>query len=309
MLSRSLLLLLVAILIIDMAYAFSMMVIPPHSTSRHHHPRLSSLRSSSSCQQKNHNDANAAAAAAIVTARSKIGYIHRPPTPSSFVLYMSTSSVSSSPLKVIISGAPASGKGTQCEAIIEKYGLVHLSTGDILRKAVSDQTPVGLLAKQYMDSGRLVPDDVIISIVQERLQEDDCQNSGWLLDGFPRTKEQAKALADNGITADIFVFLQVPDEILIERVVGRRLDPVTNKIYHLTFSPPPTDVMDRLIHRSDDTAEKAMVRLQQFHTNVNAIKDSYQHISTIIDGSQSPITVSQQIMNAIESTLQAKQTS
>ena len=142
------------------------------------------------------------------------------------------------PIKIIIAGAPASGKGTQCELIREKFGVVHLSTGDMLREASAAGTEVGKLAQEYMSQGKLVPDEVIIGAVKERLAQPDCQQKGWLLDGFPRTGAQAQALVDAGIHADTFIFLDVPDEDLIERVVGRRADPVTGKIYHMKFSPP-----------------------------------------------------------------------
>jgi adenylate kinase len=140
--------------------------------------------------------------------------------------------------------------------------------------------------------------------VKDRLMEDDCQTNGWLLDGFPRTQQQALALENAGVNADLFLFLNVPDDILVERVIGRRTDPVTGKIYHLTFSPPPIDdieLLQRLQHRSDDTAEKVIVRLQQFHDNVNAVKDSYTSISVTINGNQSPDIVSSEIMKAIDS--------
>jgi len=192
-------------------------------------------------------------------------------------------------LKIIIAGAPASGKGTQCEIIKDKYGVVHLSTGDMLRAAVADQTEVGKLAKEYMDSGKLVPDEVIIGVVKDRLESDDCKKSGWLLDGFPRTQAQAAALADAGVSADCFIFLNVPDDVLVERVVGRRTDPVTGKIYHMTFSPPDDEeVLARLEQRSDDTEEKVKVRLEQFHANVEAVKGSYGEISVDIDGTKAP---------------------
>lgn len=212
------------------------------------------------------------------------------------------SSNSNAPIKIIIAGAPASGKGTQCEMIKEKYGVVHLSTGDMLRAAVADKTEVGLKAKEFMDSGKLVPDEVIIGIVQDRLAESDCESQGWLLDGFPRTAAQAQALSDAGVCADCFIFLNVPDEVLIERVVGRRTDPVTGKIYHMTFSPPEDDeVAARLEQRSDDTEEKARVRLEQFHTNVDAVKDSYTDISVTIDGNQDKSIVTQAVFDAIDS--------
>lgn len=206
--------------------------------------------------------------------------------------------------KLIIAGAPASGKGTQCELIKEKYGVVHLSTGDMLRAAVSAGTDVGKQAKDFMDAGKLVPDEVIIGVVKDRLDESDCVESGWLLDGFPRTPAQAEALADAGVTADCFIFLNVPDEALIERVVGRRTDPETGKIYHMTFSPPDDEeVLARLEQRSDDTEEKVKVRLEQFHANVDAVKGSYTDIAMEVDGTQKPEEVSATIMKSIDAVL------
>jgi len=203
---------------------------------------------------------------------------------------------------VIIAGAPASGKGTQCEVIKEKFGVVHLSTGDMLRAAVAAGTEVGKLAKDYMDNGKLVPDDVIIGVVKDRLCASDCKDKGWLLDGFPRTQAQANALAEAGVSADCFLFLDVPDDVLVERVVGRRTDPVTGKIYHMKFSPPEDyEVRSRLVQRSDDTEEKVKVRLEQFHANVDAVKDSYMDIMVVIDGNRAPDAVSQDIIDAIES--------
>jgi len=207
------------------------------------------------------------------------------------------------PLSIIIAGAPASGKGTQCEVIKELYDVVHLSTGDILRAAVAARTPVGIVAKGYMDAGKLVPDEVIINIVKDRLQEEDCQTRGWLLDGFPRTKAQAEALKEAGVCADCFIFLNVPDEILVERVVGRRTDPVTGKIYHVKYFPPPEgspEILSRLVQRSDDTEEKVVVRLRQFHDNVAAVKGYYTDISVEIDGTSKPSEVSDAIARAIE---------
>jgi adenylate kinase len=141
------------------------------------------------------------------------------------------------------------------------------------------------------------------------LNENDCQSRGWLLDGFPRTLAQAQALSDVGISADCFVFLTVPDEVLVERVVGRRTDPVTGKIYHMTFSPPEDgEVKARLEQRSDDTEEKVKVRLEQFHANVGAVKDSYSDISVSIDGNQAPDIVSKIIVEAIDAKVRSKVT-
>jgi adenylate kinase len=129
--------------------------------------------------------------------------------------------------RLIISGAPASGKGTQCEKIIEEFKVPHLSTGDMLRAAVKAGSPLGKEAKAYMDAGKLVPDSLVINLVKEKLATPECVNGGWLLDGFPRTGEQAKALQQANINPDKVVLLDVPDIALIERVTGRRTDPET----------------------------------------------------------------------------------
>ena len=137
--------------------------------------------------------------------------------------------------------------------------------------------------------------------MKDRLDEQDCRTAGWLLDGFPRTQAQAQALADAGVLADCFISLNVPDEVLIERVVGRRTDPVTGTIYHMTFSPPPAEVVNRLEQRSDDTEDKCRIRLEQFHANVEAVKGSYTDICVEIDGTKSPKEVQAAIAVSIES--------
>ncbi|KAI0564815.1 adenylate kinase [Gracilaria domingensis] len=196
-------------------------------------------------------------------------------------------SVSTTP-KILISGAPASGKGTQCEFIVEKYGVVHISTGDMLRAAVRNATSLGLEAKAYMDSGKLVPDDLVISMLKERITQPDCVEKGWLLDGFPRTAVQAQALDEAGILPSSVVVLEVDDDVLIERVVGRRSDPETGKIYHMTFSPPTDpEVAARLVQRSDDTEEKARVRLETYYTHAKSINDHYGEVLKKIDGNRS----------------------
>jgi adenylate kinase len=140
--------------------------------------------------------------------------------------------------------------------------------------------------------------------VKDRLAMPDCITNGWLLDGFPRTQAQASALAESGVVADCFIFLNVPDSILVERVVGRRTDPVTGKIYHMTFSPPSdAEVLGRLEQRSDDTEEKVKVRLEQFHANVEAVKGSYVDIAVEVDGAQRPEDVSAVIMSSIDAVL------
>ncbi|GMI01226.1 hypothetical protein TrST_g7007 [Triparma strigata] len=180
------------------------------------------------------------------------------------------------PPRIIIAGAPASGKGTQCEMLVEKYDVVHLSTGDMLRAAVAAETDVGLQAKEVMESGNLVPDELITKIIVDRLAQPDCQSKGWLLDGFPRTRAQADSLAENGIVPHIFLLLNVPDEDIVARVTGRRLDPETGKIYHVTFNPPEDEeIAARLTQRADDTEEKCRVRLSTYHENVVAITPCY----------------------------------
>ena len=140
--------------------------------------------------------------------------------------------------------------------------------------------------------------------VKDRLNAADCQEKGYLLDGFPRTEAQSLAMSEAGIKVDCFVFLDVPDEVLVERVVGRRTDPETGKIYHLTFSPPPSpEITNRLEQRSDDTEEKVKVRLEQFHSNVQAVKDSFQDVMVVIDGNKEPADVSKDVVEAIENKL------
>ena len=197
-----------------------------------------------------------------------------------------SSAAESTTLKVIIAGAPASGKGTQCELIVAKYGLMHLSTGDLLRAEVAAGSEAGLAAKAFMEAGNLVPDEVIISMVKNRLAQPDAAEKGWLLDGFPRAVSQAVALESAGIRPDVFLLLDVPDDFIVERVVGRRLDPDTGKIYHLKFAPPPEDIVERLVHRSDDTEEKCRNRLGVYHDNVNAVRDSYTAFLRNIDGNR-----------------------
>jgi adenylate kinase len=209
-----------------------------------------------------------------------------------------------STFKVILAGAPASGKGTQCEVIQKNFGLVHLSTGDILRNAVRQQTLLGQMVKPYMDAGHLVPDDLVIELILNRLTEHDCETRGWLLDGFPRTKSQADALRSSGIIPDVFLLLDVPEEILVERVTGRRTDPVTGKVYHMKFNPPENeDVASRLIQRSDDTAEKIIVRFGEFQNHIEAIKFSYEEKMVRIDGSLRPSEVTKSVVAELDNAI------
>eukprot|EP01024_Parvocaulis_polyphysoides_P052917 TRINITY_DN5255_c0_g1_i1.p1 TRINITY_DN5255_c0_g1~~TRINITY_DN5255_c0_g1_i1.p1 ORF type:complete len:257 (+),score=26.72 TRINITY_DN5255_c0_g1_i1:48-773(+) len=207
----------------------------------------------------------------------------------------------SKPLGIIISGAPGSGKGTQCEKIVEKYGLVHISVGDLLRAEVQAKSPIGLQAKGYMDEGKLVPDEVVVDMVAERLAQKDVQEKGFLLDGFPRTAVQAEALQAKGISPNIFILIEVPDDALIERIVGRRMDPETGIIYHLQYKPPPKEIQSRLIQRSDDTAEKLKTRLESYNNNVNAVVGHYEQCLVKLDGNRPVEEVFDQIQKSIDS--------
>lgn len=204
------------------------------------------------------------------------------------------------PLRVMISGAPAAGKGTQCAKIIEKYGLVHISVGDILRAEVKNGTPAGKKAKDFMDQGVLVPDEVVVEMVKNTLATKEVQEKGWLLDGYPRSGSQAEAIEKEGIRPDVFLLIDVPSEILVERVVGRRLDPETGDIYHLKYKPPPAEIVHRLQQRSDDTEEKAKTRLDTHFSNVDAVVGYYQDVIVPIDGNRSMPAVFDSICAALD---------
>uniref|UniRef100_A0A2N9IWT0 adenylate kinase n=1 Tax=Fagus sylvatica TaxID=28930 RepID=A0A2N9IWT0_FAGSY len=179
------------------------------------------------------------------------------PSPNASHFTVLASAKKPEPLKIMISGAPASGKGTQCELITQKYGLVHIAAGDLLRAEVAAGSENGRRAKESMEKGQLVPNEIVVMMVKERLLQQDSLENGWLLDGYPRSLSQATALKGFGFEPDLFILLEVPEDLLVERVVGRRLDPVTGKIYHLKYSPPETEeIAARLTQRFDDTEEK-----------------------------------------------------
>ncbi|KAJ6673344.1 NUCLEOTIDE KINASE [Salix viminalis] len=206
----------------------------------------------------------------------------------------------SEPLKVMISGAPASGKGTQCELIVKKFGLVHISTGDLLRAEVSAETEIGNKAKEFMNAGRLVPDEIVTAMVTARLSLQDAKEKGWLLDGYPRSSAQAESLEKLNVRPDIYVVLDVPDEILINRCVGRRLDPETGKIYHVKNFPPETEeIKARLVTRPDDTEGKVKARLDIYKKNADAILSTYSKIMVKIDGNQSKEVVFKEIYSLL----------
>ncbi|XP_062192423.1 adenylate kinase, chloroplastic [Phragmites australis] len=212
------------------------------------------------------------------------------------------------PLKVMIAGAPASGKGTQCELIKAKYGVVHISAGDLLRAEIAAGTENGKRAKEFMEKGQLVPDDIVVNMVKERLLQPDAQENGWLLDGYPRSYSQAMALETLGIRPDIFILLDVPDEILVERVVGRRLDPVTGRIYHVKYSPPENEeIAARLTQRFDDTEEKVKLRLQTHYQNVESLLSIYEDVIVKVKGDATVEGVFAEIDKLLNSSVDKKE--
>jgi adenylate kinase len=209
-------------------------------------------------------------------------------------------------MRVILVGPPGAGKGTQAARLVDRYGIPHISTGDMLRAALKAGTPLGKQAEAFMSRGDLVPDSVVIGLVIERFTEADAQK-GFMLDGFPRTRPQAEALdaalAEAGVTLDGVVLIEVPDALIVERITGRRQDPVTGNIYHLKFSPPPAEVVDRLVHRSDDTEAACSARLAKYHGETAPIVPFYEAKGLLrrVDGVGAPDAVTERMIGALES--------
>ena len=183
-------------------------------------------------------------------------------------------------MKLILLGAPGAGKGTQADIIKQKLGIPTISTGNILRAAVKNGTPTGLKAKAFMDAGKLVPDEVIIGVINERLQESDCAN-GYILDGVPRTIAQAEALEQAGIRFDAVVALEVPDQRIVDRMGGRRVCEHCGASYHVVHIPPKTEgVCDvcggKLVQRKDDSPETVLHRLEVYHKETEPLKGFYE---------------------------------
>jgi adenylate kinase len=205
-------------------------------------------------------------------------------------------------MRVILLGAPASGKGTQAAVLTEKLGVPKISTGDMLRAALKDGTPLGKEAAQYMNAGKLVPDSVVIGLVEERLQLPDAQR-GFILDGFPRTVPQAEALDGLlkrlGTPLDLVVQIDVPRALLMERATLRRTDKRTGQIYHLKYSPPPPDA--ELEHRADDQEETVKKRLDAYDAQTAALLPHYEKLGVLrrVEGVGSPAEVTSRMLSQI----------
>lgn len=187
-------------------------------------------------------------------------------------------------MRVILLGAPGAGKGTQAHYICEKYDIPQISTGDMLRAAVKAESELGLKAKNVMDAGGLVPDEVIIGLVKDRITQADCAN-GFLFDGFPRTIPQAEAMVNAGVSIDHVVEIAVADEEIVSRLSGRRVHPGSGRVYHLSFNPPEKEGADDvtgepLVQREDDSVETVRKRLQVYHDQTSPLVDFYQNMQS-----------------------------
>ena len=183
-------------------------------------------------------------------------------------------------MNLILLGAPGAGKGTQAEKISEKYRIPVISTGNMIREAVKKGTEMGLKAKSWIDAGKLVADEVVIGIVNERLAQDDCKN-GFILDGFPRTIPQAEALDKMNVNIDKVISIEVPDEKIIARMSGRRVCLDCGATYHLDYKKPTTDGIcdncgNEVVLRKDDAPETVKVRLDLYHNDTEPLKDYYK---------------------------------
>lgn len=209
-------------------------------------------------------------------------------------------------MKLILLGAPGAGKGTQAEKICEKFEIPAISTGNIIRAALKEGTEMGLKAKSYMDAGQLVPDEVVIGIIKDRLKEDDCKN-GFILDGFPRTIPQAQALVDMGIDIDKVIDIEVPDEKIIKRMSGRRVCAKCANSYHMEYKKPKQEgICDacggELIQRKDDAPETVLARLVEYHEMTEPLKGFYENLGKlkVVEGQEEVADTTKLVFAALE---------
>ena len=208
-------------------------------------------------------------------------------------------------MKLILLGAPGAGKGTQAEVLCQELNIPTISTGNILRAAIKNATPTGIKAQSFMQAGKLVPDEVIIGIITERLAEDDCKN-GYILDGVPRTIAQAEALEKAGIQFDDVVSIEISDEVIMERMSGRRVCESCGASYHLVAVPPQTPgVCDRcggkLVQRHDDEPETVKARLEVYHKETKPLEQFYAQRGLLrsVENQPTVAATSQAILHAL----------
>lgn len=211
-------------------------------------------------------------------------------------------------MRAILLGPPGAGKGTQAQFICEAFGIPQISTGDMLRAATKAGTELGKRVQAVMDSGALVSDDIIIELVKERLEQDDCA-AGFLFDGFPRTIPQAQAMVDAGVAIDAVVEISVDDEAIVTRMSGRRIHPGSGRVYHVTYNPPKVegkddDTGEELIQREDDREETVRERLEVYREQTAPLVGFYKSMSGVaysaINGSASVETVRDEILAALK---------
>ena len=209
-------------------------------------------------------------------------------------------------MKIIFLGAPGAGKGPQAAVVAEKFGIPTVSTGNIIREALKNGTEMGLKAKSFIEAGQLVPDEVVIGIIKERLAKDDCKN-GFILDGFPRTIPQAEALDAMGISIDKVVDIEVPDENIMERMTGRRVCGKCGASYHLMFKKPLKDgICDscggELVQRKDDAPETVSDRLHVYHEQTEPLKDFYEKAGklSVVEGLGAVSEITERVLKALE---------
>ena len=210
-------------------------------------------------------------------------------------------------MKLILLGAPGAGKGTQAEVISEKYNIPTISTGNIIRAALKNGTEMGLKAKAYTEQGKLVPDDVVIGIIRERLAESDCEG-GFILDGFPRTIPQAEALDDMGITMDAALSIEVADSEIVKRMSGRRVCEKCGASYHIEYKKPAKEGVcnlceGALVIRKDDEPETVMNRLGVYHDQTEPLKDYYKACGKLVcvEGQEELADTTRLVLGALES--------
>lgn len=215
-------------------------------------------------------------------------------------------------MKIILLGAPGAGKGTQAQFLTKAFDIPQISTGDMLRAAIKAGTELGVLAKSFMDSGKLVTDEIIIGLVKERIMADDCKN-GFLLDGFPRTVPQADALKEAGVAIDAVIEIDVPDSVIVERMSGRRAHLASGRTYHIVYNPPKVEGKDDetgedLVQRDDDKAEVVLDRLRVYHEQTSPLVNYYKGVAAndssvkyiTIDGTQPIDTVEKEIISRLQ---------